>query len=388
MNYKKTLIVCTEKRFSLNHEGKIVNDDGTRDVKFWSRYLSVFKNVIVVARVNKKKQSFSLNYVENKNIIVYPLTNYQGIIGGLKSLPKLKRQIRKLVDSNIDCAFILRTPGTISNMIANQLIDKKRLYSVEIVGDPYEVHKHKGGFGSTLLANIEKKNLHRILKHASFAAYVTKYALQRNYPFEGPWQTYYSSISLHPSFFIHSRKYDEPKLKIIGIGSLETKYKGLDYVLDALYSLKSNGVQFRYTWVGGGKLLTKYENKIKYLNLSDSVTLLGEIPNYRIPEYLSNNNVFLLSSLTEGLPRVLIEAMASRLICIGTDVGGVSELLTDDCLIAPGNSDDIFKKMLEVNNNFDKFLNKIELQYQRAIEFSQKILTERRNEFYQRVATN
>jgi glycosyltransferase involved in cell wall biosynthesis len=59
------------------------------------------------------------------------------------------------------------------------------------------------------------------------------------------------------------------------------------------------------------------------------VRFLGRVPNERLAEMMQDYTVFALPSLHEGLPKVLIEAMASGMICMGTDIPGISDLIVD-----------------------------------------------------------
>lgn len=59
------------------------------------------------------------------------------------------------------------------------------------------------------------------------------------------------------------------------------------------------------------------------------IRMLGRLPNEVVAERLRDYSVFILPSLHEGLPKVLIEAMASGLVCIASDIPGVTDLVED-----------------------------------------------------------
>ena len=79
--------------------------------------------------------------------------------------------------------------------------------------------------------------------------------------------------------------------------------------------------------VGDGRLRKDLETEAIRLQVFDAVHFLG----YRddVPELLKAMDVFVLPSISEGLPRVLLEAMAAGVPCIGTKVGGILEILAD-----------------------------------------------------------
>ena len=70
------------------------------------------------------------------------------------------------------------------------------------------------------------------------------------------------------------------------------------------------------------------ENYIKESNLTEYVKLLGNVSN--VEDYLAEADVFALSSDYEGLPLVVLEAMAAGLPIVSTDVGGVKDIVTDN----------------------------------------------------------
>jgi glycosyltransferase involved in cell wall biosynthesis len=83
--------------------------------------------------------------------------------------------------------------------------------------------------------------------------------------------------------------------------------------------------KFKLLIVGKGELQNTVEQFISLNNLSDLVILTGERAD--IPEILAASTIFVLSSLWEGLPYTIIEAMISGLPIVATSVGGIPELI-------------------------------------------------------------
>jgi len=79
--------------------------------------------------------------------------------------------------------------------------------------------------------------------------------------------------------------------------------------------------------VGEGSLLNQLKEQAKQTPSTDSIHFLGRRDN--IPELLRAMDVFVLSSVAEGMPRVTLEAMAAGVPCIATSVGGVLEILAN-----------------------------------------------------------
>lgn len=59
------------------------------------------------------------------------------------------------------------------------------------------------------------------------------------------------------------------------------------------------------------------------------VRWMGVVPNKQLPQILAQYQFFILPSLWEGMPKALLEAMAAGLVCIGTDISGINELIRD-----------------------------------------------------------
>jgi glycosyltransferase involved in cell wall biosynthesis len=100
---------------------------------------------------------------------------------------------------------------------------------------------------------------------------------------------------------------------------------------------------------------------------------------------LDDADLFVLPSRTEGLPRAMIEAMARGLPCIGSDVGGIPELLDPDELAPVGDSGALASKILEIIRDPLRADVLSKRNIERAREFTYTALAERRRRFYRHV---
>ncbi len=98
-------------------------------------------------------------------------------------------------------------------------------------------------------------------------------------------------------------------------------------LLQACSELKRNGFEYLLLLVGTGPEEELLREEIEQLSLSEFVLLMGQRED--IPTILAASDIFVLSSVWEGLPRSIMEAMASRLAVVATDAGGVRELVVD-----------------------------------------------------------
>lgn len=117
-------------------------------------------------------------------------------------------------------------------------------------------------------------------------------------------------------------------LRILNVGRLVPE-KGAPVLLDALAQLVADGVPVEARLVGGGELAGSLAEQVDDLGLAGSVTLTGPVGQEQLPELYRWADVFVLPSFQEGLPVVLMEAMASGLPVVTTAIAGIPELVTD-----------------------------------------------------------
>lgn len=124
---------------------------------------------------------------------------------------------------------------------------------------------------------------------------------------------------------------------LISVGRLQ-KQKGYPYLIQSAVELKNRGYNFVWLIAGEGELRFQLEQMVKNYGLEDTIRFLGLRED--VPKLMFASDIFVLTSLWEGLPGVVLEAMAVGLPVVATDVGGTPELVEDGTngfLIPPGN---------------------------------------------------
>jgi L-malate glycosyltransferase len=110
------------------------------------------------------------------------------------------------------------------------------------------------------------------------------------------------------------------------VGRLGWK-KGYEHALDAFALLRDRVPGLRVDIVGDGDLRAELEARIERLGLGDTVRLLGQRSD--VPACLERFDCFVLSSIIEGMPNALLEAMAMGLPVVTTSAGGSAEVVED-----------------------------------------------------------
>jgi glycosyltransferase involved in cell wall biosynthesis len=116
-------------------------------------------------------------------------------------------------------------------------------------------------------------------------------------------------------------------------------WKGIQDVVDLMPDLLVKRPDIEYLIVGAGPYEADLRRKVREMKLSGSVRFLGPLPHKETMEKIASSHVFVLNSLYEGMPHVLLEAMALGTPIVATDVCGNPELIEDDkegCLVRPG----------------------------------------------------
>jgi glycosyltransferase involved in cell wall biosynthesis len=127
---------------------------------------------------------------------------------------------------------------------------------------------------------------------------------------------------------------EDDTVRIISVGSLFEK-KGHEYLVDACAQLAEKGYAFRCSIVGSGPLRSVLQARIESHGLQDRVLLLGAKTQAEIQALYCHSDIFVLACIVarhgdrDGMPNVLLEAMAMQLPVVTTPVTGIPELVHD-----------------------------------------------------------
>jgi glycosyltransferase involved in cell wall biosynthesis len=105
--------------------------------------------------------------------------------------------------------------------------------------------------------------------------------------------------------------------------------KNLTLLLEAIALVRDRAPKVHLLIVGDGPEAQALKHRAATLEVSDRVTFAGYVPHRDTPAYYRAADVFALSSTFDNSPNVVLEAMASALPVVTTDVGGVREFVTD-----------------------------------------------------------
>ncbi len=146
----------------------------------------------------------------------------------------------------------------------------------------------------------------------------------------------------------HELKMGGKDLLVLNVGRLVAE-KGQQVFIQAAARVLAVFPHVFFAIAGDGPLRGVLEEQIKMLGTGDRIRLLGSRAD--MPDLLAACNVFVLSSITEGLPMALLEAMAAGRAVVSTDVGGIRDAVAGGqhaLLVPPGDAQGLAEAIMRL----------------------------------------
>lgn len=138
---------------------------------------------------------------------------------------------------------------------------------------------------------------------------------------------------------------------VVSAGRL-THQKGFEYLIETASKVCNERNDIFFFIAGKGRLQNKLIKLIKHNNLTTRVFIIGFQDD--LSSLLMQSDLFILSSLYEGMPNVIMEAMLHKVPVISTDVNGVSELIDNNIsgyIVPPADSNKMASKIIDFFND-------------------------------------
>jgi glycosyltransferase involved in cell wall biosynthesis len=145
-----------------------------------------------------------------------------------------------------------------------------------------------------------------------------------------------------------SKKQDEKIILFVGV---LIKRKGIDYLIKSIpYVIKEH--RLHCIIIGKGIYREKLETLVNKLNLSGSISFKGSVTIEELFNYYTLSDLFVIPSISEGLPTTILEAMYFGLPVIATDIPGIHDHFSNSAvLVPPKNEKELAKAIINVLNN-------------------------------------
>ncbi|WP_252501999.1 glycosyltransferase [Sporosarcina sp. Marseille-Q4943] len=363
--------------------------DGKLTYEMWKqRYLKYFTKMIVAGRGREIGEE-TLNISSGPSVEHFILPDLSKIKSRFQNLKVLKADLELLMN-NTD-VLIARMPSGHAYHAIKIARKLNKPYVIEVVGDVYAALWSHGNYLGKILAPISYVKYKRIIKQSSNLIYVTESYLQDKYPYKrGANTTNISNVDIKmvSEEILEKRinrinKMDVNKNVSIGlIGSYSSKYKGIDTAIRAVKNLNELGFNCTLIVLGDGN--NRWLKEIsKKLDIENKIVFAGSLPGgEKVFEWLDTLDLYIQPSLTEGLPRALIEAMSRGLPCVASEVGGIPELINRNFIHKPKSAKELSEKIELLLKNKTLMLNQAEKNYLRAKEYTADVLNDRRECFW------
>ena len=340
------------------------------------KYKELDKDISICCNYMKINDEYKINHISGKefiqvNLIPFKFTN---IFNYTKNNKIIIQNKIKLADK-----IIIRAPSFISFLAVDLCNKYKKKYLVELVGCPFDAFWHHSLLGKIIAIPFYIKTK-KLIMNSKNVVYVTNHFLQERYPTKGNFFNC-SDVEL-PEIKTKVREIQLNRtIKICTIGSLDVKYKGQKYVIKALAKLNNPNIKYYLIGQGKGKKIRKL---IKKKSLQSNVEIIGSLSHQELLEKLSSMDIYIHPSLTEGMPRTILEAMSLGLPVTGTNVGGIPELVSAHLIFKKRSINSIVDKInvlldpLNYKNESERSLKKIK-------EFDPALLMSKKRQIYEKI---
>lgn len=319
------LLFASEHRTERTPDGRLWADSALR--RALERYEATDTQLAILVRVTHAASSSPGTTCLNPDIVVHELPPYCGARGYLLSTLRVRRRARAAVESSD--RVVVRVPGPIGFRVARETHAQGRPFSAEIVGDPWDVFAPQAGSRPLrrIIRLVARAQLRWLAAHGSVVCYVTAQHLQRRYPAGvNAKQFAISNVALVPGDFRCKPRIHPPQdpLRIATVASLNQPYKRVDLLLRLARLLGERSIPTRLVVIGDGALRPSLE-RLSF-EIGVDCQFVGQISRRDVLRSFDVSDIYVSTSLVEGLPRATIEAMARGLPAFAFDAGGTAEL--------------------------------------------------------------
>lgn len=358
---------------------------------FYQRYLRVFDQLRLVTRcVEEEKLGRSRVALDDPRIEYVPMPFFSGPIQYVKNYFRVSKALKHITEG---CdAAVVRLPSTIAQRVCEKVIKSGIPYATELVYDAKDAFEGASSATERILWKIIHRQMVDDCAKADGVSCVTKHYLQQHYTSKKANAFFgnYSSLALDRSFYTSERSFPTKDFIIIAHVCTQVQYngrKGFNELIKAMQLLKRRDVKVKVQFAGpdyhdGIRKLTELAEK---LDVSDRVEFIGGVNRKQLSDYLEQSDLYVMPTWAEGLPRVIIEAMAKGLPCITTPVSGNPELVSEHFLVEYNDVGKLADRIEELCSNKELYEVTSKENFSRSLEYESTILEKRRDSFYKQL---
>lgn len=355
---------------------------------FYQRYLRVFETLRIAVRVAPEVQLLPKRIkVEDPRIEIVHIEDFSGPFQYLKVYRGIGCELKNVTEG---CdAAVIRIPSTIGQRVARAVIKSRLPYAVEVVYDAEDGWRSERNLIHKFLWMYIDREMRQICYNADGVSCVTEHYLQRHYysKKKRAFVSHYSSLELPKSFYLSPKQYPDNRTFVIANVANQIQFngrKGFNEIIEAIKVLKDRGIVVNAKFVGqsyhGG--IEKLQGLSKYLRVDKQIEYMGYLTRSELDVFLTNVDIFVMPTRAEGLPRVIIEAMAKGLPVITTPVSGNPELVSNYFLVEYDDVELLADRIEELIMNKTLYESTSKENYNNSLKYEATELEKRRDLFY------
>lgn len=352
---------------------------------FFEPYLEVFERVDVLCRMKSVDAVDGLVKSSGERLHFHGTPAIHGMKWFIDSLKHFK-PYAKLI-SEVD-AICYRIPATAcwNVHLINQRQKQPKPHMFEFIGDPMDaLFSVNDGFLKRqlmkLAGKIHSQRMSAISTTAVSGSYVSAHHLQAKFPPPAGVETQnISSIRLNEDYIRQEPRPmpDMDVIKIVEVASF-VRQKNQSYLIRIAAQLLKMNVPVELHFVGTGAEQDDARELVAKLEITDHVVFHNQVTGFdNIVSILDSCHMFCLPSYSEGVPRSMIEAMARGLVCVGTPIGGIMELIDEAHTFPLDNVEGAAKLISNLIDQKDSWMEIGARNIEKAREYGQSVLGPRR----------
>lgn len=356
---------------------------------FWTKYLDVFESVHVLGETIKE-------YLDNGTMaeITQPSVSME-IIPSTTHPRDFKNDsvVKEILEERIKKAdAILIKPSSRKGMMAIKIAEKyKKPYMIELTGDLRLTLKENPNLLKKLYGPVIHRRILKSIRHCKYGLYVTEKYLQKVYPIEGKQcGATDASVDTILDKVLEDRLHkietmDVHKKVSIGlIGSYHDERKGIDTAIEALAKISPEvlSAELNILALGTEEDREKWRKYAEKVGLKHSLNFPPSCDStQKVLEWIDTQDINILPSRSEGLPRCIVEAMSRGCPCITSNICGLQELINDKWLHAPSDFVKLSELIIKILSNKEEMKSTALENFDNSKRFLKPVLTKSRNEF-------
>ena len=329
--------------------------------QFWLKYLDVFDSIRVLGvEIKKYLDNGALSKISDPRIeveIIPNNTHPKDFINDCKIKIILRDEIKK-------ADAIIIKPALRKGKMAIKIAETfNKPYMIDMTGDIHLTLSTNPSFLKRMYSSYIYRRIVKTMANAPFGIYVTEKYLQEKYPIKGKIVGITDSVidEIDENILIKrlesiSNKDSNLTFNIGLIGSYHGNRKGIDVAIKAIQKLSNTNVVLNILFNGAE------EDRRFWLNYAERFSVQQQIK-FPLPkgstkevfEWIDTQDVIILPSRSEGLPRCIVEAMSRACPCITSDVCGMPELINNKWVHNP---EDYEKLSMQINS----FIKSVDIQ--------------------------